>query len=203
MKTFTESGLDFQFSKRWQVLKYDEHRFYRYLSGSGFKGVDFIGILDEKQLVLIEIKNYKDRFSLDESDPTGDLLTDPITYAEKYSQKFQDTFQLIGIIRKYYQRKWWFKQLRQLILQIIPRNWLLQFDWGFWNIAIQLIDEKKVKILIVLWLELDDTLPASTIKKSTDQIRNYLKKQFKEPEAEVIISNSKTNILGFEGRPQL
>ena len=185
------------------MLKYDEHRFYRYLSGSGFKGVDFIGILDEKQLALIEIKNYKDRFTLDESDPTGDLLTDPIAYAEKYSQKFQDTFQLIGIIRKYYQRKWWFKHLRGLFLRLIPRNWLLQFDWGFWNIVIQLIDEKKVKILVVLWLELDDELPVSKIENSTDQIRDYLKMQFKDSEAEVIIVNSKANILGFEGRPQL
>ena len=70
MNTFIESGLTFSFSKRWKVLKYDKHRFYRYLSGSGFKGVDFIGVLDEKQLVLIEVKNYKDRFELDESDPT-------------------------------------------------------------------------------------------------------------------------------------
>ena len=44
LTTFTESGLCFTFSKRWKVLKYDEHRFYRYLSGSGFKGVDFIGM---------------------------------------------------------------------------------------------------------------------------------------------------------------
>jgi len=110
------------------VLKYDEHRFYRYLSGSGFKGVDFIGVLDEKQLALIEVKNYKDRYLLDESDPTEGLIDDPLAYADKYAQKFKDTFQLIGIIRKYYKRKWWFRHTRKLLLRIIPKGILLRFD---------------------------------------------------------------------------
>ncbi len=202
MKAFTESGLAFSFSDRWKVLKYDEHRFYRYLSGSGFKGVDFIGILDEKQLALIEVKNYKDRYSLDESDPTEELIADSGAYAEKYAQKFQDTFQLIGIIRKYYKRRWWFKTLRKLILQHIPRRLLLRFDWGFWNIVIQLIDEKKEKVLLVLWLELDDGIAASKIKTGTDQIQDYLQSQFRQKEVEVLITHSKNSILGLKGGPK-
>ena len=200
MKAFTESGLVFRFSDRWKVLKYDEHRFYRYLSGSGFKGVDFIGILDEKQLALIEVKNYKDRYSSDESDPTEELIAASGAYAEKYAQKFQDTFHLIGIIRKYYKRRWWFKTLRKLILQRIPRRWLLRFDWGFWNIVIQLVDEKKEKVFIVLWLELNDDLPALKIKNRTDQIQEYLESQFQQTAFEVLITNSKNTILGFEGK---
>ena len=199
MKTFSESGLTFSFSKRWSVLKYDEHRFYRYLSGSGFKGVDFIGILDENQLALIEVKNYKNRYDFDEKDPTDELLADPISYAEKYARKFKDSFQLINIIKKYYQRKWWFKQPRKLMLKIIPKRILIQFDWGFWNFVIQLIDEKKVKIINILWLELNDEIDASKLKKATDQIEKHLQKQFKSSEIEFLITNSKNSILGFRG----
>jgi hypothetical protein len=200
LKTFTESGLTFSFSERWNVLKYDEHRFYRYLSGAGFKGVDFIGILDEKQLVLIEVKNYNDRFKPDESDPTKGLVAAPLSYATEYSQKFEDTFQLIAIIRKYYKRKWWFRKVRKWMLQFIPRHILLRYDWGFWNVVIQLIDEKREKVLLVLWLELNNELAVSKIKITITQIQQYLQKQFKKIKAEVIVTNSKESILGFEGK---
>jgi len=199
LNKFIESGLTFSFSKRWNVLKYDEHRFYRYLSGSGFKGVDFIGILDEKQFALIEVKNYKDRYILDKFDPTEGLINDPVAYAKKYAQKFNDTFQLIGIIRKYYKRKWWFRNTRKLLLRIIPKRVLLQFDWGFWNIVIQLIDEKKEKVFIILWLELNGDISSSKIKITTDQIQRYLQNQFKKMDTEVVITNSKNANLGFEG----
>lgn len=202
MTTFSESGIIFKFSDRWNVLKYDEHRFYRYLSGSGFKGVDFIGILDENQLALIEVKNYKDRYDLDKSDPTEGLITDPISYAEMYAQKFKDTIQLIGIIKKYYQRRWWFKQPRNMLLRIIPKRILLRFDWGFWNFVIQLIDENKEKVINVLWLELNDEIDASTLKKSTEQIQKHLQQQLKTSNVEVVITNSKSTILGFEGAPK-
>ena len=199
MTTFSESGLTFKFSNRWRVLKYDEHRFYRYLSGSGFKGVDFIGILDEKKLALIEVKNYKDRYQRDQVDPSEELLNNPKTYAIQFAHKFNDTFQLIGIIRKYYQRRWWFRQPRNLLLRLIPRRFLLQFDWGFWNIAIQLIDENHEKTLIVLWLELNDDLPHNKIEKATKIIEEHLQQQFPSTNAEVVIANSKSNILEIEG----
>ena len=199
MTTFSESGLTFRFSKRWKVLKYDEHRFYRYLSGSGFKGVDFIGIIDEKKLALIEVKNYKDRYEQDQVDPSEALLNDPTAYATQFAHKFKDTFQLISIIRKYYQRRWWFQQPRNLLLRFIPRRFLLQFDWGFWNIVIQLIDENHEKMMVVLWLELNQNLPKEKIEKATNIIETYLQKQFPSTDAEVIIANSKSNILEIEG----
>lgn len=198
MKTFTESGLNFQFSDRWKVLKYDEHRFYRYLSGSGFKGVDFIGILDEKQVVLIEVKNYKDRYATDETDPTADLLNNPEMYAEKYAQKFQDTFQLIDIIRKYFKRKWWFRHLRSMLLRFIPRRLLLRFDWGFWNLMIQLIDENNEKIILILWLELNDGIPEAKAESATRQIRQHLQLELEPSGAEVIIASSKKAVLGVD-----
>ena len=199
MTTFSESGLTFKFSKRWKVLKYDEHRFYRYLSGSGFKGVDFIGILDEKKLALIEVKNYRDRYERDKVDPTEGLLNDPATYAVQFAHKFKDTFQLISIIRKYYQRRWWFRQPRNLLLRLIPRRFLLRFDWGFWNLAIQLIDENNEKVLIVLWLELNEELSTGKIEKARKKIEAHLQKQFPSTDTEVIIANSKSNILEIEG----
>ena len=40
------------------MIKLDEHRFYSYVSGRGFKGVDFIGLSYEGKLLLLEVKNY-------------------------------------------------------------------------------------------------------------------------------------------------
>jgi len=201
LEKFYESGITFRFSERWKTLKYDEHRFYRYLSGSGFKGVDFIGILDEKTLALIEVKNYKDRYEFDESDPSENIISNPLAYAEQFAHKFNDTFQLIGIIRKYYQRKWWFLQPRKFLLRVIPKHILLRFDWGFWNLVIQLLDEKKEKILIVLWLELNGELEDSKLKSAIDQIHQYLQQHFNSNQMEVVIVNSKNNNLAFEGGP--
>ncbi|NNE29048.1 MAG: hypothetical protein HKN16_05405, partial [Saprospiraceae bacterium] len=56
---FSESGLQFQFSNDWTVIKYDDHKFFRYLSGEGLKGVDFLGFTSEGGLFLMEVKNYR------------------------------------------------------------------------------------------------------------------------------------------------
>jgi len=109
---FSESGLSFQFPKSWTVFKYDEHRFYTYLSGAGLKGVDFIAI-DGDELILIEVKNYADRIIKENFDPMEGLLSEPAVYVEAYFQKFEDTFRLLDIIEQYYNRKWWYRNIFQ------------------------------------------------------------------------------------------
>ena len=94
---YKESGLLFTFPDNWWVIKLDEHRFYRYVSGRGYKGVDFIIIDDSGKLLLIEVKNYSNRFPADGILPITALLGNPMAYANKYIGKYEDTFSLIRI----------------------------------------------------------------------------------------------------------
>jgi len=199
LNNFKESGLHFIFSKRWQVLKYDEHRFYGYLSGSGFKGVDFIGILDQKHLVLMEVKNYHERLHSDTSKPIDSLLADPESFAESYSRKFSDTFQLIEIIRQYYARKWWYQRIRPIIFKVLPQKYLIKTNWGFWNLLIKLIEEKTEKINLVLWLELPPELNEKQKTAFHQTILEQLTGDFPPAVYTVYLTDSQQPILGFEG----
>ena len=61
MTRIEEGFLAFEFGNRWRVFKLDEHRDYRERVGKleGTKAVDFLGILDENELYLIEVKDFR------------------------------------------------------------------------------------------------------------------------------------------------
>lgn len=82
---FRESGLIFNFPFDWKVIKWDEHRFFGYVSGRGFKGVYFMALRDE-ELYLMEVKNYQDRRLKDGEHPFDLLLSDP-NFMRRYFYK--------------------------------------------------------------------------------------------------------------------
>lgn len=62
MSDFQESGISFKFSSpQWAVVKYDEHLAHKKVSNAlqPTKAVDFLGIHDNRQLFLVEVKNYR------------------------------------------------------------------------------------------------------------------------------------------------
>ena len=62
MSNFQESGISFKFSSpQWAVVKYDEHLAHKKVSNAlqPTKAVDFLGIHDDRQLFLVEVKNYR------------------------------------------------------------------------------------------------------------------------------------------------
>ena len=189
MSTIQESGLAFTFPENWVVKKYDEHRFYHYLSGLGFKGVDIIAITPEKKLILIEVKNYINRFPQDGINPTETLINNTLTISESYLQKFQDTFQLINIVQKYFNRKKWFQWIATPIQSLLPFSFLISLDWGFWIVANQLLNKKEVQLL--LWLEVASELPDEQIKNIHHAISNTFK--IKLPLYSFQISNHRNN----------
>ena len=92
---FLESDIHFEFGENCLVKKFDEHRYYNILSGSGLKGVDFIVLYQFRQLVLIEAKNYKQRsFSPVPPDVT-DLIGNPVPLAQQFGSKLKDSLTLI------------------------------------------------------------------------------------------------------------
>ena len=136
-------------------------RFYHYLSGLGFKGVDIIAITPEGKLILLEVKNYINRYLQDGIDPTETLIENVDTFSDGYVQKFQDSFQLLQIVQKYYNRKRWFRWLARPIQLLLPFRFLISLDWGFWVVANQLSEKKEIQLL--LWLEVESTLPNSCL----------------------------------------
>lgn len=159
---FIESGIQFQFPADWLVFKYDEHRFYRYLSGSGLKGVDFIAIRDN-ELILIEIKNYRERIEKELYSPVAVLIEKPDLYKDKFVRKFEDTFRLLGIIEQYYQRQWWYRNVFQLLKKYLPKKWLFKMEVFFWSKAITLLKQNH-QVTLLLWLEVPPELSAEKVQ---------------------------------------
>ncbi len=190
---FQESGLVFNFPIDWKVIKWDEHRFFGYVSGRGFKGVDFMALRNE-ELYLIEVKNYRNRRPQDEQHPFDLLFAESDFYGEIFLQKFADSFALIEIIKKYYLRKrffnWW-SQRNYPGLNILARLPFFQKrDFIFWTQAAQIIHNYPEKVQLVLWLEPGPTIPSEKYTELKEKLYAYFKKNPILPEGVTITINN-------------
>ena len=61
-----EGRQEIRFPKTWQVIKVDDHPFYRQVSGQGLKSVDFLALDPDWGLYFIELKDYRHRLSPEE-----------------------------------------------------------------------------------------------------------------------------------------
>lgn len=144
---FIESGLHFRFSEQWVIKKYDAHRFYQGLSGSGLKGMDFLGILEE-ELFLFEVKNFRRRQLWQRENPLDAVMFEPAAFAEEIAFKVEDTLLGIDAIWQYYNRKWLFRRLLPAF-RLLP---VTDNDWRFWARAYSLM-QKPEQVRVVLWME--------------------------------------------------
>lgn len=147
---FQESGWQFEFDKPWSVTKFDSHRYYQALSGSGYKGLDFIALKPHEQLLLIEVKNYRDQ-----KPPSSIELSDV------FQQKLKDSLKVIEIIHKYYHRNWAYR----MVYPIIKRYPSLFGERGFWTEAIDLIHQNKFHS--ILWLDAPMAPPNFIVQTDT------------------------------------
>lgn len=199
--TFRESGLNFNFPVGWKVIKWDEHRFFGYVSGRGFKGVDFMALCDEK-LYLIEVKNYQDRRLKDGEHPFDLILADADFYAQVFLQKFTDSISLIRIIEKYYLRKrffkWWSQQSYFGLKNLVSIPFLQKFDFIFWTRVAQIIREQPREVQLVLWLEPGPKIPAEKYIDLKEKLLLYFKKNPILPEGvNIAIHNRNDQIHNF------
>ncbi len=174
MNSFTESGLLFRFSHRAVVQKYDEHRYFRRLSGSGLKGVDFLVILDKSQLILTEVKNYRIRYK--EKPPTEiyHILNHPEILAEKILGKAADTLQMIRVVNKFY-RKSRMHNLILPLLQMLRNSRFTLHTRLFWVRAEDLVKQGNFKF--VLWMETETAYPdfsAEKVRAFRQKLQNLL-----------------------------
>lgn len=149
--TFLESGLEFNFGPTWAVKKYDEHIYFRSLSGLGLKGVDFVAIRGGTELVFIEVKNYRTRYNV-RMNRSFDVLAKPTAeLAVELKRKSDDTLLAMDAILQYYHRSWWYRRLRPVWLRW---PWV-QHNRAFWSRADALVNH-SLHYIVWLALDLDD-----------------------------------------------
>lgn len=118
---FQESAYQFHFSQAWLILKFDDHQFYKVLSGHSLSGVDFSGVYCE-ELYLMEVKNFR-IFHDEHHTITADQLIHDL------NKKLEDSIKIIEIINKYFDQKRGYK----LFSGIIDKLAFLNRDWYFWR----------------------------------------------------------------------
>jgi len=183
---FVESGLEFNFGPGWVVKKYDEHTYFRALSGMGLKGVDFVAIREGREVVFIEVKNYKTRYN-SKMDQSFEVSVKPAAdLALELKRKSEDTLLAMDAVIQYYFRSWWYKRLRRIWM-----NWpWLQANRSFWSRADDLVNQS---LHLVVWLALDIDDPENY---ETDLLKELKKLN---PEAVDKISVANGTHSPFEG----
>jgi hypothetical protein len=147
-QTFIESDLVFNFPESWGVREYDNHRFYKNISGLGLKGVDFL-LVDPSgpgHLYLMEVKNYSTRIR------KGMVYEAPLKSPEELATtvaiKYEHTLRAIRAVHLFYQRKWWYRLLNRMI----RNSPYAQYDPVFWTRAYELA-RQPAQHTFLLWLE--------------------------------------------------
>jgi len=184
---FKESNLSFRFSKgHWKIKKYDTHRYYKILSGAGLKGVDFLGIFEEKKIIYFEVKNF--RSANPNKVQVYSIFEDTEGFIHQIAAKLMDTRKAIDIIARYLQRKWWYR-LYLKSKSFFPEFLIKTRDWFFWHQIIK-ISRKKEQQVLVLWLEIDQQWPSFSNEIMKQQIDEELENKLADYVDYVQIANS-------------
>jgi len=182
MKRFTESGLDFTFNKDWVVKKYDSHRYYKGLSGVGLKGIDFIALnIEENLAVFFEVKNYRTRYRVENSEPIYPNPKAPDILGQALSEKVKDTLLAIDAITTYYQKSF----LYRLFLPLILRLPLYRPDRFFWTKVSHCIHQHH-NLQVVLWVELEHIDPIYM-----DQLNTIVDRLLQEEPIQVFLADTR------------
>jgi len=154
---YIESNYKFEFDNRWHILKYDDHPYYRIVSGRSFSGIDFAD-----HLYLIEVKNFY------QYDNDGEIV-DLKEFVLEMKEKILDSIDLIDIIRKYHQRKWSYR----LFMKLVNRFPGLNQDWWFWTRMHALVDTGSMSFVLLIETKENIATIRSAIISSLEE-ENYI-----------------------------
>ncbi|MEM9886473.1 MAG: hypothetical protein AAF849_11330 [Bacteroidota bacterium] len=158
---FIESDIRFSFHAAWKVRKYDAHPFYQAMSGVGMRAVDFVGINNENELFLMEVKNYRNRPEKERERILEKISLPKPPLAETLTQKMEETQAGIRAISTYLNKKWWYRMYFILFDRPIFQTFLLRRDRLFWMKAQQILADFPERVQYLLWLELPSDLENS------------------------------------------
>lgn len=140
---FEESRLRICFDKTWRVLIFDKTEWFRHLTGMGFKGVDFIGLRDEK-VFLIEVKNFQPSHS-----GKGITLPEPVNLEKSLAEKFIDSQRVAGVIlgtmERYLLFRWW-----RWVVGWWPWLRRMEPEWAFWLDVSRRIQSGQLRRVVLL-----------------------------------------------------
>lgn len=173
---FRESSFDLSFQTKDKVIKYDEHPYYRQLSATGLKGVDFI-FMEKDKLVLLELKNYG-QYDPKTAYPDAALLT------EKLLMKYEDSYKGLRAIFSYFRQRRPHKFIFKTMEKLPPR---LQIKHP-WFIKSKAFSEGKIIFLLVIGFPKSEN--PNTKQDYCDQVKRLWKKEVDIP-LEIIIEDSK------------
>lgn len=132
----------------WLVRQYDRHTYFRGLSGAGLKGVDFIGIWQERQLFLMEVKNYRYNAFGRRKHHIDARLAHPGQIAQQLVDKLNDTRRALNSIVRYFQKGIVYRTLRPMLSHLRS----ITPEWYFWTLADTLAN-REVTYVCLLELE--------------------------------------------------
>lgn len=165
MKDFVESAFMFRFNDDWNVIRYDEHRFYKSLSGQSLSGVDFAGIYKGSECLLIEVKNFKQR----------NARVYEKSFEEFHSEileKAKDSLHLIGVIKKYLQRKF----LYRAFYNLVEKYPILNKEWFFWSELYRIaIEDKNAHFVLLIDSDFDMSRIQNDLSKDLKEKYNAVK----------------------------
>jgi len=105
---YIEGQMEVIFDAEWTVIKLDNHKYYKTVSGRGLAGVDFLALHPQDGVAMIELKNYT-RFGASVPPDIDSVMR----------KKQMDTLRLVAIVSAYYQRQWLYKIAVRLRLSIL------------------------------------------------------------------------------------
>ncbi|MEZ5058377.1 MAG: hypothetical protein R2879_15180 [Saprospiraceae bacterium] len=181
---FEESDLHFSFSKGWQVIAFDKHRFYQYVNGRGMRGVDFIGVHPEQGVFLMEVKNYRLRFGETLPYHVLQYLERPDLLAPVLIDKYKDSMRLLDAVKVYLNRRWWY---RLACRSRFFSNYFISKETRFWLDFYSKYDAKDIWLLACLDAGEQDEKEFFKKWDSTGLIHK-LENEF--PENKVLVFNS-------------
>lgn len=181
LNNYTESGLHFTFDQRWTVFKFDQHRFYQYLSGQGLKGVDFLAA-DQctPEILLLEVKNFAPK-NWKGPLPTRDIvLENPEAYAKKIIKKYEDSIRLLKIINEYYEKKWWLSPLTKIFSYLTITKRFPSRDFILWPSIYHLLQQPTTKINLLLYLQWQEIVPLAQQSEFSKIVTKKINHHFAE-----------------------
>lgn len=124
---FIERDVEVVFDDEWLVIKLDEHKYYKRVSGYGLRGVDFMALHVDFGVVFVEMKNY-----------TEGKSSIPFHLEGTMRSKRDDSVRLVRIVCAYFERQWYFRMLKVLGLSV-----LFPEDWKIWIQAKKHLDQGR------------------------------------------------------------
>lgn len=132
--TFEESRVKLEFDPAFSICKFDAHPYFRWLSGMGLKGVDFL-LLTEEILILVEVKNFCINV---EDTPSKNQHLDLDRLTSDLIKKRAGVQIVLETITRYYARNWVYRFVKKGFNRF---PWFPYFfkEWYFWTTADNLL----------------------------------------------------------------